>query len=376
MANERNRDQADKRSVFRRLEVWGALITIASFVIAIVSVVLSVQEPQSDVTFEVLSETSLLDVRRPLQDLNVSFRGEDIQESNLSLRIVAINVTNSGEVDLNSSHFDAEVEWGVKLEGAEVLETRLIDANSAYLKDRVTLRPKGSDTILFPQLIFEKDDFFVIEVLLLHSRDNVPSVFPVGKIAGIDEINVKSRSLIREDVGFFAQLFPGSSVIHLVRTVIYLFGSVITILAILFVSAGSIELANNLKARMRRKKALRTRTIQTVGQSPATEYLVARFQAGGMVSLEELQALIEDPQEIRLIAPSSSWVSAVEHPADVRFTGQSSSLEHFSMHPGAMLRHLSAIGVLTQGEDDIPLIDSSFSELVDRLIQELGPKSR
>jgi len=50
--------------------------------------------------YEILNTTDVLDVRTPVEDLKITFRGEDIQQGNLNLRIYSIRVMNTGETDI------------------------------------------------------------------------------------------------------------------------------------------------------------------------------------------------------------------------------------------------------------------------------------
>ena len=163
MTSELRDEQTGKRSILRTSTFWVALIGLASLVVGLLGVVLTyiaLKEPQPGVTFETISDTNVLDLRRPLQDLNIVFRGQNVQEQNLNLRIVTINVVNSGEVNILPGHYDHEDDWGLKFKDGEVIEARLVDTSSEYLRSKVVPHRLGVDTVVFPKVIFEKDAFF------------------------------------------------------------------------------------------------------------------------------------------------------------------------------------------------------------------------
>ena len=192
-------------------------------------------------TFETISDTNVLDLRRPLEDLDIIFQDQNIQEQNLNLRIVTVNVVNSGEIDILPGHYDQEDDWGVRFKDGEVIESRLVDTNSDYLRSKVTPQSLGVDTVTFPKVIFEKGASFAIEVLLLHPKDESPSVSSVGKIAGIDDINVLTRPLAKQEVGFVSELFQGSALIQVVRILIYFVGSLLTLTLVISIAVGLTE---------------------------------------------------------------------------------------------------------------------------------------
>ena len=217
MRTERGDEQAPQRSLFRRPTVWLASIAIVSLSVTILGVVLTylaLQEPEPRVIFETISDTNVLDLHRPVQDLNIVFRGQNIHEQNLNLRVMTINVANSGEVDILSGHYDREDNWSMKFKGGEVIEARLVGTSSDYLRSKVVPQRFGADVVVFPKVIFEQGDFFVIEVTLLHPKSETPSISSVGKIAGINEITVLTRPLASREVGgIIAQVFQGSPLV-------------------------------------------------------------------------------------------------------------------------------------------------------------------
>ncbi len=301
MRTEHGDEQARRRNPLRRLIPWQALTTIAALGIGVLGVLLTylaLQEPEPRVNFETISNTNVLDLRRPLQDLNIIFRGQNVQEQDLNLRIVTVNVANSGEVDILPSHYDLEVDWGMKFKDGEVIEARLVDTNSEYLRSKVVPQRLGVDTIVFPKVIFEAGTFFVIELLILHPKNESPSISSVGKIAGIDEIAVLTRPLARQEVSFVAELFPGSALIQAVRTIIYLPGSLLAIVAVILSITGIADLFSKLNARRRRNRILQTRTIRQMDQDGMRKFLVAHYESSGIIGLKGLQGVIKESGRI------------------------------------------------------------------------------
>ena len=61
---------------------------VLGIVLTAVSLFLTLREPETRVTFEIISATDVLDLRRSLKDLRIEFRGQDLQEQDLNLKVV------------------------------------------------------------------------------------------------------------------------------------------------------------------------------------------------------------------------------------------------------------------------------------------------
>ena len=375
MTSELRDEQTGKRSILRTSTFWVALIGLASLVVGLLGVVLTyiaLKEPQPGVTFETISDTNVLDLRRPLQDLNIVFRGQNVQEQNLNLRIVTINVVNSGEVNILPGHYDHEDDWGLKFKDGEVIEARLVDTSSEYLRSKVVPHRLGVDTVVFPKVIFEKDAFFAIEVLLLHPKNESPSISSVGKIAGINNITVLTRPLAREEISFVTELFQGSARIQVLRAIIYFVGWLLVIIAAILALIGITSFFSKLKARRRRNRIMETRTIRDLDQNEIKNLLVTRYESNGNSGLKELQKLTKESDRIEWVTPPARWTVRGHHQFHDRLTASRIvEIEHRSFGSRPALDALIKVGVLKKGEDDNPIVDETFGEVVDNLLSEL-----
>ena len=367
--------QPQKRNLLRTSTFWVATIAVASLVVGLLGVALTyiaLKEPDPRVTFETIGDTNVLDLRRPLHDLSILFRGQNIQEQNLNLRIMTINVVNSGAVNILPSHYDPDDAWGMRFRDSEVIEARLVDTSSEYLRSKVVPQRLGVDTISFPKVIFEKDAFFAVEVLLLHPKDASPIISSVGKIAGIDNINVLTRSLAREEVSFVANLFEGSAPVQLTRAIIYLVGWLVAIVAGIFALVGISDFFGRLKARRRRSRILRTRTILEIEQDEVRNLLVARFESRGTAGLKGLQELTKEPGRIDWITPQPRWIARdYQHFRDWSTASRVIDMESMLIGLPDELETLVTMGILKRGEDDNAVIDPTFVQAIDNLLSEL-----
>lgn len=329
------------------------------------------QEPKAGISFETIGSANVFDVHRPLQDLVILFGGQNIQERNLNLRIVTINVLNSGEVNILNDHYEQGDDWGVKFVDGEVITANLVDAKNEHLRMNVDPRPVGVDTVVFPKVVFDKGDFFTVEVLLLHPKDALPSPSPIGKISGVEKIEVVERPLAQQQEGFFSQLFPGNTIVLFVRTVIYFFGSVLAAFALLLAALGLSMLADKIKIRWRRNYVLNTQTIRQLREGPIKQYLVAQYSIRETEGLRYLRHTIQEAGKILWATPNMLYVRRDFQTGDTTPEGIVSNFE-LEWFIERSVEELRRDGILTRGEDNEILIDPEFTEVLDRLLAELG----
>ena len=120
----------------------------------------ALREKESGITYEIRSEIDVLDVRTQLDDLAITFQGEEIGGKGLKLRIISIRVVNTGNVDILQSHYDQLEPWGLSLSSGKIIETRGVEGSSDYLQRQATPVTNGQDVIELPKVILDKQTFF------------------------------------------------------------------------------------------------------------------------------------------------------------------------------------------------------------------------
>ncbi len=163
------------------------LITIAALIFTVFTYYYG---KQIDVEFDVISETNVLDINAPVQGLEVIFRGQDISEKELNLRLLLLRVENKGNVHLLQKDFDQDIDWGIKVSGGDIIRTRIAGTSSPYLERNLNPKIVDGNRIVFDKIIFDKGMYFLTEILILHNKNEEPLLSTTGKISGISEISV------------------------------------------------------------------------------------------------------------------------------------------------------------------------------------------
>ncbi len=244
-----------KIDIFKEKIPWSISVLLA-LVFGGFAVYSALHEKKSNISYEITNEVNVLDVRKPLKDLKISFQEEDIQKENLNLCIFTVRVENNGEVDILQGQYDASEIWGIQVKNARIIEVRLINSNSEYLGAKLEPNIIQEDKIKLNKVIFEKGKFFILEILALHEKNLKPEIIPVGKIAGIEKnLPIKSWDEIEES--FFEKLFYGSALIHFIRFIIYMLSLIIASLVIGLSISGFSNLINRRNKKLRKSKIIK-----------------------------------------------------------------------------------------------------------------------
>ena len=212
-----------------------------------------------NVTFDIVNDANVLDVHKPLSELNIYFQGEDIQQKNLNLRIISVKIENTGNVDILQNFYDENVIFGLQIDGGHIIESRLIFSNSDYLTSNLNLKIVNN-TIEFSKPILEKNKYFIVEILVLHDKDKGPTIAPLGKIAGIESIDVTKSYTERQT--FFDDVFSGSSLIQSVRLVVY---TTLALTGLVFIATVQGKIEDLMGSQRRRKRSLLVDKLHSFG---------------------------------------------------------------------------------------------------------------
>ena len=181
--------------------------------------------PQPEISYIILSDFNVVDLHKPLKDLRILFQDEDIQKNNMNLKIYSLKISNSGKKNILETHYASDENWGIKITDGKIIESRLVESNSDYLKSNLNTKIVDDKTINFKKVIFDKNDYFTLEVLVLHSRDSDVNLIPFGKISGIS----KNQTFIKLDTtrgGMFQNLLTDYAV-YIFTIVIFLLATII-----------------------------------------------------------------------------------------------------------------------------------------------------
>ena len=117
-----------------------------------------VRNRKPELRFEVVSNTSVLDVREELGKLEILYDGLDIKKSKQSLRVVVVRVVNPSETDILMDHYDERVPLGFTVSNGELLRVELLEASNQYLMSNLRVSSPDSLRGVFVPVILESKE--------------------------------------------------------------------------------------------------------------------------------------------------------------------------------------------------------------------------
>jgi hypothetical protein len=200
----------------------GFLIGIAGFGYAIY--IDYNNDEYTDLSFEIVSNTNVLDLNEEINDLVVNYKGENILQTNRNLKVLTVRVNNTGTKHINNFDYDQSQDWGFKVKNGNIVNNpELISASNSYLKESISnIKADTLGKVIFPKIIIESGENFVVKVLTISSISENPTIQPFGKIAGINKFKVYEAELKSKELNFWQKLLVGNFLVHFVRFFFYL----------------------------------------------------------------------------------------------------------------------------------------------------------
>jgi len=276
----------------------------------------TLQERTPSLKYEITSEANVFDLHKSLESLDIIFQGNNIRQAKQNLRIITLTVRNDGRTTILQNHFDSTEDWGFKIGSAELVDApRIVDSNSDYLREKLHPSLVHINTVVFQKVIFERGKYISLELLLLHSAETPPTIQPIGKIAGIDNLLVTKRAPEHVASTFWGAVVQGSVWVHLSRVGLYLI--VILLIILVFVGFGKISTARQWRRRQIERRKCEERFQQHFQDlfndmtPPDKEFALAILNATGSITkiLEEVRNVIYSEDTLRRLEEGERFLS-------------------------------------------------------------------
>ena len=290
------------KSLLEKIEnkvYWGIVGALLSIAFGVIGLYTYFHEKNPSLLFEIVNESNVFDVHKSLENLTIYFNNENIQKKNLNLRIITVQISNNGEVDILQSHYDQKTEWGFKIKNGKIINNaRIVNSNSDYLKNNISPRVIGEDTVKLEKVIFEKGKYFSIELLVLHNRNTPPEINYIGKIVGIESvIPIKTWEKNLEPT-FWDEFFHGGFLINILRPIVIFFVLIALLILIVFLAEKFGERKRNSKRIWREKEI-----YGILGGKPddkKIKLITDIYTEGGVEGLESVEKLISNNELLNL----------------------------------------------------------------------------
>ena len=188
-----------------------------------------IYEKKPQITFELTSNATVLDVREKLSKLTVIYDGTNLKEQNQNLFILNIRISNKGNADILKSNFDEGEPLGFKINSGFILEPPQIIGDE-YLKNNLNPKILDKNIVAFSPVILNADDAFEVKVLILVMNGAFPTITPIGKIAGVKNLQLSEPYKEATNDNIFYEAFYGGWKLQLIRIISYFVIAVILVI--------------------------------------------------------------------------------------------------------------------------------------------------
>jgi hypothetical protein len=274
------------KTVLALIGLFAAVITIYAFL----------QEKSVDVRYEIIANTNVLDFNADISKLEVSYDSTNLKQSNENLRIITIKIINNGKQHLFKEYLDNNDPLGLVISSGKIIEKPdLIQTSNDYLKRNIKLHNFTKNKLTFSQVILESGEFFVLKLLILHQKDEIPKINSFGKIAGQKNIEVVNSVDIKTEKTFLLNVYEGNIWTQLLRLLSYFLIGVLIILIIVGIS----EKIDTIREKKRKIKMVREfKKIKSYNYTRMDDAIFDKYKLQGSYSLKHSQILLKNEKDL------------------------------------------------------------------------------
>ena len=387
-----------KNKLYENLwKVLVAFLAILGAAGAVVTIVEFLKEDKTEVTYEVARERHALNLYKDVKGLEILFRKEDIVKKELSLKLLSLEIVNTGDKHIKKGDFDTNNPWKIKIIDDVNTNSRVVDdenidskavnhehidtkivgvtivsTSDSYFEKELKKVNMLEKYIELPFFMFDKDESFTLEVVVLHKKDTPVKLEMGGKISGMDQFTFVDNTSEKTGklLSFLIKVFQGGIGIHLVRYVVY--SIIIIIIGIILIALFEyFEKKKINRTHLSRKRDI-SQHLSNITNRSGGDIIVAVYLSDGNEGLKELKNALS-PDILRF----SALASKVEVDYRRHFEGIQKVPNFTFVNPnlsgsiGAALRNLMDKSLIYQ-KDDNWVLDEDFRDLLNKSIERLS----
>lgn len=337
---------------------WGFLGFLVALLFGGITVYQTfIEDKHPRLEYEVLTSTSVFDLREDVSNLSVLVDGSDIRKQQQALRVITVRVHNPSSKDVLKIHYDERAPLGLFLSIGQIIRVELVNASSDYLRENAAPSKQDEQTVMFPPVIIEAGESFTFKILLLHPEAEAPVLFQKGKIAGIESIPI--RELFREtaEEPLLSEAFQGSLYAQLLRLIVYCLVGIILLVVSIIIFA-SVDSYNTKRRRERDVKEYKK--LERVKMTELDDYIFEQYVSHGGIWLQAAHSVITNPNRLARLCKSRKAALDSEHIETLM------SKRLLRGHEWYFLRSLPSLELrsMIQQKDDLYVVNDHFSVLI------------
>ena len=246
--------------------------------------------------YDILTSTPVLDVREDVSKLSVLFDGVDIRQQKKSLRVITVRVVNDSQKDILKGYYDEAEPLGLRISSGRIIRSDLVTGSIPYLERQLVPWQQDDTTLVFPSVILESHEYFVVKLLVLHDEDKQPAVTAIGKVAGIRTIPVAEAFKQEVTPPFLGQTFAGGILVQVVRLLAYPVGMIVVLVMVI---APIAYVGSKMSGRKKRKIVEEFKQTTSRELRDEDEFFFKKYVGAPDVLMLSLLSLISDPKVLQ-----------------------------------------------------------------------------
>ena len=254
------------------------------------------RDRKPELRFEIVSNTSVLDVREDLGKLEIFYDGLDIKKSKQSLRVVVVRVDNPGETAILMGHYDKREPLGFTFSTGKLLRVELFEASNRYLMSNLRVSLTDSLLCVFEPVILESKEYFMFKALILHTQGWTPILSPQGKIAGIRTFYLTKQSSAESEKSYWHLVFAGGVWVQAARLISYFFGLIFLLFAVI---SPVVFVSGKFTQRKRKKHVKHFRRVTNIELQDKDEFLFSAYEDNGFDYVHAMGQLLSDKTKLK-----------------------------------------------------------------------------
>lgn len=273
------------------------LIGLAS---AIVTIYAFLREKTVDIRYEITANTNVLDFNADISKLAVIYDSTNLKETKENLRIITVKIVNNGDHNLLKEYYDENEPLGLKINDGKIIEKpEIIQTSNDYLKRNLKIQEyELGGHISFSQVILEPGEFYIVKFLILHKKNEIPTIISFGKIAGQKKITVVNAADVKTEQPFWVNTYEGNLWIQLLRLISYFLAGVLIIGIIITIS----EKIDSKREKKRKRKIVDDfKGLKTYKYTRMDDALFDRYKSVDEILLKQMNNLLKDENKLNEI---------------------------------------------------------------------------
>lgn len=254
------------------------------------------KENKPDLNFIITANTSVLDIRENLGNLDVLYHGDSLSKNKKDLRLITFEVVNQGDAAILSNFYDKNDPVGFSvIDGKIADEPILIEASNDYLKNKLVIKKQSESLVLFSNVILEPQEYFKVKILVLHEISKRPAIKPFGKVAGVNNIDLFMDYTSGDKRSFLEETFGGGLYPNISRFILYGIGFIVFLISVFI----TLEKIGDYRERLRKNRLISIfKEYDSDKVSGKDSFFFDYYLTSGADILKQIQELLQDQERL------------------------------------------------------------------------------